>query len=386
MGKFKRYDGYVMHIPQEFIDSKLPVCPFCKSDNPHWLLDSRMEMSLAGSRTYYQCERCEAILSSTAADAGAEKGKGFAINPAMAAMNAAQKGTKHQEVGVAYMRVDDLGKVCTDTGLMGREEPITFFQDMAAPKKSFCTACGAELAQGVAFCGACGKQVAAAAAPVAEAAPVEEAAPAEEAAPVVEVAPVAEPAPVAVAATASEPVEVVPPAAARAFPLVPVILTGIAALMAFISMCGQFSFLNFMEFSCLGALIVGMILWKKDKNLIVSIGFLALAFFGIIGGFVAFSNYIRWGLSVAAAMLTLMGSSVTCLCNAAIGVSHLIAKPKLAVLKTLACAVAVGFGFLMLIVSLIILRGSGAGSLIFTFLLQTVTLYAGALLYTPYKK
>ena len=53
MGKFKRYDGYVMHVPQEFIDSKLPVCPFCKSDNPHWLLDSRMEMSLAGSRTYY---------------------------------------------------------------------------------------------------------------------------------------------------------------------------------------------------------------------------------------------------------------------------------------------------------------------------------------------
>ena len=51
MGKFKRYDGYVMHVPQEFIDSKLPVCPFCKSDNPHWLLDSRMEMSLAGSRT-----------------------------------------------------------------------------------------------------------------------------------------------------------------------------------------------------------------------------------------------------------------------------------------------------------------------------------------------
>ena len=73
MGNFKRYDGYVMHVPQEFIDSKLPVCPFCKSNNPHWLLDSRMEMSLAGSRTYYQCERCEAIISSTAADAAAEK-------------------------------------------------------------------------------------------------------------------------------------------------------------------------------------------------------------------------------------------------------------------------------------------------------------------------
>ena len=386
MGKFKRYDGYVMHIPQEFIDSKLPVCPFCKSDDPHWLLDSRMDMSLAGSRTYYQCERCEAILSSTAADAGAEKGKSFGINPAMAALNAAQKGTKHQEVGVAYMRVDDLGKVCTDTRLMGREEPITFFQDMAAPKKTFCTACGAELAPGVAFCGACGS---AAAAPAAEPAPVEAAAPVEEPVPVEVAAPAEEPVPVEVAAPAEEPVpvEVVAPAApAKAFPLVSVILTGVAALMAFIAMCGRFSFLNFMEFSCLGALIAGMIVIKKDKNLIVSIGFLALAFFGMIGGFITFSNYIRWGMSVIAAMLVLMLSTVTWLCNAAIGVSHLIAKPKLALIKTLSCAVAVGFDFLLMIVSLIVLRGNGAGSLIFTFLLQTVTLYAGALLYTPYKK
>lgn len=159
MGNFKRYDGYVMHIPQEFIDSKLPVCPFCKSDNPHWLLDSKLEMSIAGSRTYYQCERCGAIISSTAADAGAEKGKSFAINPAMAAMNAAQKGTKHQEVGVAYMRVDDLGKVCTDHNLLGREEPITFFQDMAAPKKRFCTNCGTQIMSNAAFCGACGARV-----------------------------------------------------------------------------------------------------------------------------------------------------------------------------------------------------------------------------------
>ena len=198
MANFKRYDGYVMHIPQEFIDTKLPVCPFCKSDNPHWLLDSRLEMSLAGSRTYYQCERCEAIISSTAADAGAEKGKSFAINPAMAAMNAAQKGTKRQEVGVAYMRVDDLGKVCTDTSLMGREEPITFFQDMAAPKKRFCTNCGTQIIGKASFCGSCGARVI----------PIP-AAPAAEPAPVVQAAPVAQPAPVVQAAPAPQPVPVV---------------------------------------------------------------------------------------------------------------------------------------------------------------------------------
>ena len=131
MGKFKRYDGYVGCIPQKFIDSHLPICPFCGSNNPHWLLDSRMEMTLAGSRTYYQCECCRGIMSSTAADAGAENGKNFMINPAMAAMNAAHKGTKHQEVGVAYMRVDDLGTVCTHQEWLGQEFPITYFQDVA---------------------------------------------------------------------------------------------------------------------------------------------------------------------------------------------------------------------------------------------------------------
>ena len=214
MANFKRYDGYVMHIPQEFIDTKLPVCPFCKSDNPHWLLDSRLEMSLAGSRTYYQCERCEAIISSTAADAGAEKGKSFAINPAMAAMNAAQKGTKRQEVGVAYMRVDDLGKVCTDTSLMGREEPITFFQDMAAPKKRFCTNCGTQIIGKASFCGSCGARVipipaAPAAAPAAEPAPIVQTAPVAEPAPVVQAAPVAQPEPVVQAVPAPQPAPVV---------------------------------------------------------------------------------------------------------------------------------------------------------------------------------
>ena len=242
MANFKRYDGYVMHIPQEFIDTKLPVCPFCKSDNPHWLLDSRLEMSLAGSRTYYQCERCEAIISSTAADAGAEKGKSFAINPAMAAMNAAQKGTKRQEVGVAYMRVDDLGKVCTDTSLMGREKPITFFQDMAAPKKRFCTNCGTQIIGKASFCGSCGARVIPIpAAPAAEPAPVAQAVPAPQPAPVVQAAPVAQPAPVVQAAPIIQPAPAVTrpqtalsqqPASVSGFAICLLILTGVALFFA----------------------------------------------------------------------------------------------------------------------------------------------------------
>ena len=132
--KFKRYDGYVMHVPQEFIDGKLPVCPFCGSGNPHWLLASKMEMSLAGGRTFYQCEQCGATLSSTSMDAAAEKGKQFAFNPGAAALNAASKGMKHQQVGVTYLRVEELGRACTDQSMLGRDEPVTFYQQMAAER------------------------------------------------------------------------------------------------------------------------------------------------------------------------------------------------------------------------------------------------------------
>lgn len=113
MGEFRRYDGYVMHIPQEFIDSHLPICPFCRTGHPHWLLDSRMELSWSGTRTYYRCEQCGATMSSTAVDAAAEK------------------GTKRQEVGVTYLRIDALGSVCSDTSLLGQERPITFYQELA---------------------------------------------------------------------------------------------------------------------------------------------------------------------------------------------------------------------------------------------------------------
>jgi hypothetical protein len=114
MGEFKRYDGYIMHVPQQFIDSHLPTCPFCHTDRPHWLLDSRMELSWTGTRTFYRCEQCGATLSSTAADA-------------------AQKGTKQPSDSVTYLRLDELGTVCADEALLGRQQPITFYQQLANP-------------------------------------------------------------------------------------------------------------------------------------------------------------------------------------------------------------------------------------------------------------
>ena len=414
MGKFKRYDGYVMHIPQDFIDTKLPVCPFCKSDNPHWLLDSRMEMSLAGSRTYYQCERCRAIISSTAADAGAENGRSFGINPAMAALNAAQKGTKKQQVGVAYMRVDDLGSVCTDQSLMGIEEPITFFQEMAAPPKAFCTSCGAELMNGATFCAACGAQQGAAA--VAEEAPVVDAAPVV-AAPVVEEAPVVEAAPVVeeellldsvpVDIPVAEPVvmpapavDVLPvveeapapvaaaPAAAWKFPIVPMIFTGLTTLLVFINLfVNNYGFSDFftklLDFVPYVLLVVGLIVCKKERNVLFGVGYLAFSVLGFISLMITIANFVNMGVGAGTVAVQVLMNLLTLLPYMLIGVSYLVAKPGMRVLKTIFAIFVMVLGFISFIASMVTYPSFSA---FLNFVFYTVLPMLAVLLYTPFKK
>ncbi len=393
MGKFKRYDGYVMHIPQEFIDNKLPVCPFCKSDHPHWLLDSRMEFSLAGSRTYYQCECCRATMSSTAADAAAEKGKGFGINPAMAAMNAAQKGSKHQEVGVAYMRIEDLGFACQDTSLLGQELPITFLQEMAAPAKVFCTNCGQELTPGNAFCPSCGAKQEVVPAPEAYAAPVAPAvnyyeAPADNGyapapansyneAPVnyYNEAPVNyynEPSydnyrkPVAPVAA---------PAAPYKFPLVPLILMGIAAMYAFISLFSGYSFLeDFLRFTPYVLLVVGLITCRKEKNVLFGVGFLVYAGITFLSLLMYSGYYFYSALDIVVSLFTIAATIL-------IGVSYLVAKPAMRVLKMIAAIVSLAFSFISFISYIEYIN-----YIYFINLVCGALPFVAVILYTPFKK
>lgn len=430
MGKFKRYDGYVMHVPQEFINSKLPVCPFCKSDNPHWLLDSRMEMSLAGSRTYYQCERCHATMSSTAADAAAEKGKGFGINPAMAAMNAAHKGTKRQEVGVAYMRIEDLGEVCTDTSMLNQEFPITHLQAMVAPATTVCANCGKELVGNPTFCGACGakQEPAPAPAPVAEPvpAPIVEPVPVPAPAPVAAPAPVVEPAPAPVVEPAPAPAKrfcgqcgkeligtpafcngcgakqtyapapaAAPKAPANAvsgykFPLVPMILMGIAALGALIGFFGSFrnfgAFLvNFLNLAPFGLAIVGLITCKKEKNTLFGVAFLAFAGISFISMIVSAVNLARYGFMPGYILGSVLGNLMVIAFEVLTGVSYLTAGKK--VLKTICAFAAMGFGFISMIFSIAAYPyASNSVTAVLNYMFFTVSMWLAVFLYTPFKK
>lgn len=129
MAKFKRYEGYANSIPQTMIDENFPVCPFCHSNQPHWLLANKMTMT--DTRTLYRCERCEATMSSSAIDAAAANGKQFAFNPGAAAINAARKGKKGQNVNETYFKIEELGHVCTNAALLGQEISMHELQAMA---------------------------------------------------------------------------------------------------------------------------------------------------------------------------------------------------------------------------------------------------------------
>lgn len=70
-------------------------------------------------------------MSSSAIDAAAANGKQFAFNPGAAAINAARKGKKGQNVNETYFKIEELGHVCTNAALLGQEISMHELQAMA---------------------------------------------------------------------------------------------------------------------------------------------------------------------------------------------------------------------------------------------------------------
>ena len=258
--------------------------------------------------------------------------------------------------------------------------------DTPRENHSFCSSCGAPLTGG-AFCGKCGAKIIASTAPVTAAEPT----------------PAPVPAPVAVAAPAPESA----PAASLAtepskwkFPLVSVILMGIVFLMNLIPLFAQIlalapgaagnivaSFgLSCTEVCCLALIIVGMIVCKKERNLIVGFGFLGLAIFSLSGAVLMISNYLSYGFDIAIVLGASLYLWIDCLYFALIGLAYLVAKPKLSGLKLAACIIPIGLGLLRQAAYLIVNKGSGAAVSLANFLCYTVMLYVAVMLYTPFKK
>ncbi|MGD1055251.1 MAG: hypothetical protein ABR867_04115 [Nitrososphaerales archaeon] len=59
--EFKRPTGSAGSIPRDWIDEKLPTCPFCGSNEPLWEVGLEWKPTMA--RHHFRCQKCEGILS-----------------------------------------------------------------------------------------------------------------------------------------------------------------------------------------------------------------------------------------------------------------------------------------------------------------------------------
>lgn len=261
-------------------------------------------------------------------------------------------------------------------------------------KRRFCSACGAPLT-GTPFCGECGTKVPTTTIQIpviAEAEPVY----------VEEMAAATEPVAVAVAPAveiSSEPEPVVIPETVVQitsrpwrFPVASVVLMGIIVLWLVIQ-----SFINrsvtwngAVHICCLTAVLVGMIICRKKRNSIVGFAFLAYACAQMTAFVINVLPQFKSGLDVSAVLMTAIVSAIYCIWYAAFGISYLVAKPKIAILKNIMGGFLTGFGLLGVIAmgSLLITGGNQFSDVtsFLLYLLYFTPMGLSVILYTPFKK
>lgn len=244
--------------------------------------------------------------------------------------------------------------------------------------RRFCSSCGAPLTD-TPFCGQCGTKV-----PVMA---VEISASVTETAPVVELIPDPQP----VVQIGARPWR---------FPVASVILMAIATLWFIIRLCTATDITPFgvLYMCCTVAVLVGMIICKKKRNLIVGLSFLAYACATLAYMITDINILIQQGADIVSVVILQIFNAVNLLCYVAFGVSYLVAKHKIFVLKIVAGATTICFalfGCLCMVIAAVTtydLSMDVASHLapyiwaFLGFLLNTIPVGIGVILYTPFKK
>lgn len=126
---FRRYDGFIGSVPQQFIDGKFPKCPMCGTNEPYWKLKDKME--IIGKRTLFLCDKCGAILSATTADLSGFSSNKASVLTTAGLLNAIGKKASGKKVDTVYMKVEQVGNAQTTKVYQGKEMPIEELQALA---------------------------------------------------------------------------------------------------------------------------------------------------------------------------------------------------------------------------------------------------------------
>lgn len=120
---FKRMEGFAGGIPQKFIDNRVPKCPMCGTDNPHWSISQKMGL-ISLNRYLFKCEQCNCILSATIPDV-----TGIGRSPLTTIGLAKALGGK--KMGTIYMKIDDVGSMQVTKVHEGKEIGLHELNEMA---------------------------------------------------------------------------------------------------------------------------------------------------------------------------------------------------------------------------------------------------------------
>lgn len=127
---FRRCDGFVGSIPQQFINKNLPKCPMCGSTDPYWMLKDQIAMT--EKRVLFRCSKCGCILSASQADfSGLSQNKAATVFTTAGSMNALFKKCSGKQVGTVYIKIEEVGEAQTTRYYEGKELPLAEIQKLA---------------------------------------------------------------------------------------------------------------------------------------------------------------------------------------------------------------------------------------------------------------
>mgnify|MGYP004652772841 FL=1 len=110
---FKRMEGFAGSVPQKFADQKIPQCPMCGTNNPHWSIDERMGKMFSfdpeknAHKYLFKCEQCGCILRVPVTDV---VGVG---RSALLSWQGVAKKMHGKETGAIYVTIEDVGNAQT---------------------------------------------------------------------------------------------------------------------------------------------------------------------------------------------------------------------------------------------------------------------------------
>lgn len=120
---FKRMEGFAGSVPQKFADQRIPKCPMCGTNNPHWSIDERMGKMFSfnpeenAHKYLFKCEQCGCILRVPVTDV---VGVG---RSALLSWQGLAKKMHGKQTSAIYVTIEDVGKM--QTTQMYKEKEMT---------------------------------------------------------------------------------------------------------------------------------------------------------------------------------------------------------------------------------------------------------------------